>query len=300
MDPVGVLAQRGFLDEPWPERARLVAETVGDLAQDFRGPFLESDGRVWHDGGASAAQELGAVMATAAAYLRAIERLDDDVLARAIGVSLAADQDMFMTLAKFRAMRLGWQRLMNACGLPQVLKLHGETSWRMMTRLDPHTNILRATAAVFGAGLGGADSISVLPFSLAQGLPDSFARRVARNTQTVLLEESQLWRVDDPASGSGYVEHLTQELAARGWAFFQAIEDRGGIVRALESGWLQDEIGQVRAQVHAGRPAIIGTNVFRLPTEYRPAIEMPAPDAPAGDPRAIAPVRLACGLEAAS
>src|SRR6185436_9118364 len=105
-----------------------------------------------------------------------------------------------------------------------AITLAGETSWRMMAARDPHTNILRATAAVFAAALGGADRITVLPFSLAQGLPDEFARRIARNTQTVLQEESQLWRVSDPAAGSGYVEHLTASLCDKAWALFQEIE----------------------------------------------------------------------------
>ena len=130
---------------------------------------------------------------------------DGDHLKRAVSLALAADQDMFPTLAKFRAARLLWSRILTASGLPaDAITLHGETSWRMMTALDPHTNILRTTAAVFGAALGGADRITVLPFSLAQGLPDEFARRIARNTQTILQEESQLWRVSDPASGAGY------------------------------------------------------------------------------------------------
>jgi methylmalonyl-CoA mutase len=305
MDPIGALAQRGFLDEPWDEH--LVTETVNKLAEDFRGPFLTADGRVWHDGGATAAQEIGCVLAAGAHYFRTIEGLGDGVMARGIGVTLAADQDMFESLAKFRAMRLAWTRLMAACGLDGGLKLHGETSWRMMTRLDPHTNILRAVAAVFGAGLGGADSICVLPFSLAQGLPDSFARRVARNAQTVLEEESYLWRVDDPAAGAGYVEHLTDALCQRGWGFFQEIERQGSIVRALETGWLRTEITKAgEARFTKGRP-IIGTSVHRLAKEYPAAIEAdphPALRAtlPAGEGKelqAIAPMRLAEHVEEA-
>ena len=130
-----------------------------------------------------------------------------------MGATLAANQDMFLTLAKFRAIRLLWARVLEASGIAhQPLRLHGETSRRMMARLDPHTNILRATAAVFGAGLGGTDTFTVLPFSIAQGLPNAFARRMARNTQLILLEESQLWRVADPASGSGYVESFDPRL----------------------------------------------------------------------------------------
>lgn len=230
------------------------AELAGELmAQGFRGPFLEADGRTWHDKGATDAQELGAVLATAVGYLRALDMQPP-------GVTLAAGQDMFATLAKFRAMRLLWRRVLEASGMPdEPLRIHGETSWRMMARLDPHTNILRAVAAVTGAGLGGADSICVLPFSLAQGLPDAFARRVARNVQNVLLEEANLWRVADPASGSGYVEHLTQQLCEKAWGVFQKIETNGA--------W--PEPG---AQLTQGFP-VIGTSAYRLGKEFPAAVE---------------------------
>ena len=116
----------------------------------------------------------------------------------------------------------------------------------MLTAKDPHTNILRATAAVFGAALGGADSICVLPFSDAQGLPNAFARRVARNSQTILMDESHLWRVADPAAGAGYVESLTMALCERAWAEFQAIERAGGIVEALRGGTVQARLAEGR------------------------------------------------------
>ena len=230
------------------------AELAGALAaQGFCGPFLEADGRPWHDKGATEAQELGAVLAAAVGYLRALGR-------PALGITLAAGQDMFLTLAKFRAMRLLWRRVLEASGLAdEPLRIHAETSWRMMARLDPHTNILRAAAAVTGAGLGGADSICALPFPLAQGLPDAFARRVARNVQNVLLEEANLWRVADPASGSGYVEHLTQELCEKAWSVFQKIEKNGA--------WPEPD-----AQAAPGSP-IIGTSAYRLDKEFPAAVE---------------------------
>ena len=225
----------------------------------FAGPFMEADGRTWHEQGATEAQELGATLATAVATLRSLDGLNDARLVRAVGITLAANQDMFGTLAKFRAIRLLWRRVLQAAGLPDApLKLHAETSWRMMAVKDPHTNILRATAAVFGAGLGGADSITVLPFSLAQGLPNAFSRRVARNVQTVLLEESNLWRVADPALGSGYVETYTQGLCEAAWKVFQAAE---------AGDWPVPD-----ANSTAGLP-IIGTTAYPLKQEYAPETE---------------------------
>ena len=142
--------------------------------------------------------------------------------------TLAANQDMFLTLAKFRAIRILWARILEASSLPFApLQLHGETSLRMMASLDPHMNLLRATTAVFGAGLGGCDSFTVLPFSIKQGVPNAFARRMARNTQLVMQEETQLWRVADAASGSGYIESLTHDFCEKAWEIFQGIERTG-------------------------------------------------------------------------
>jgi methylmalonyl-CoA mutase len=225
----------------------------------YTGPYMEADGRSWHEQGATDAQELGATLATAVATLRALEPLNDVHLSRSTGITLAATQDMFATLAKFRAIRLLWRRVLQAAGLPDApLRLHAETSWRMMAVKDPHTNILRATAAVFGAGLGGADSITVLPFSLAQGLPNAFARRVARNVQNVLAEESNLWRIADPALGAGYIETYTQGLCAAAWKVFQAAE---------AGDWPVPDPGSTTCL------PVIGTTAYPLREEYAPETE---------------------------
>jgi methylmalonyl-CoA mutase len=181
---------------------------------------------------------------------------------------------MYLTLAKFRAARLVWGQILSESRLPlSSIVLHGETSWRMMTARDPHTNILRATAAVFGAVLGGADSIAVLPFSAAQGLPDTFARRIARNIQLLLVEETNLWRVGDAGSGAGYIEHLTQSLAGKAWDLFRSIERTGGIVNALQTGLVQSRIAEQRAKRHARGEKIVGTTDFTATSESPPSIE---------------------------
>jgi methylmalonyl-CoA mutase len=279
MDPIGALASRGDLDAPWADVAERLAATVRSLGeQHFRGPFAVADGRVWHDGGATEAQELAFTAATGIAYLRALEGLDDAALAGAVSITLAADQDLFVTLAKFRTMRLIWAQILSEAGLPAVpLKLHAESSWRMTTRRDPYTNILRATAAVFGAGLGGADSIAVLPYSAAQGLPDGFARHIARNTQTLLLEESNLWHAADPGSGSGYLEHVTRELGAKAWELLQSVEKAGGIVETLRAGFVQTSIAGAKVRRAERKEAIIGTTDFAAHVEASPAIEEDSP-----------------------
>lgn len=196
---------------------------------DFGGALVNADGRVFHDAGATEAQELGFALHRALKFLRA---LDGD--AAAISFTLSASPDMFLTLAKFRALRLLWARVCEAAGLPaKPVALHGETSFRHLTRTDPHVNLLRAVAGVFGAGLGGADSVSVLPFTAAGGLADGFARRMARNAQVMLVEESNLHRVGDPAAGSGYISTLTDQLAEKAWGIMQEAERGADIGAAI-------------------------------------------------------------------
>lgn len=194
-------------------------------AAGFAGPFMRADGRVGHAHGLSDGQELGAVLAQVLGCFRALDFLPDAQLAGAVSVVLSATQNAFKTLAKFRAMRLLWASLLQHCGLPiTALKLHGETSRMMYATTDVHANILRSVAAAFGAGLGGADSFCVLPFSQMQGLSNGFARRVARNLQHVMLREAGLWHVEDPASGAGFVEHETQRLCGEAWTVMQNCE----------------------------------------------------------------------------
>src|SRR4029077_15639960 len=189
-------------------------------------------------------------LASAVAYLRAIEQAGVG-LEEAQGMvyaRLSADADQFLTLAKFRARRLLWARIERACGLtPKPLLIAADTAWRMLTQRDAYVNMLRATMATFSAGLAGANAITVLPHTLALGLPDPFARRVARNTQLVLLEESNLAKVSDPAAGSGGIEALTRELCQAAWPLFQEIEKAGGVFAALEQNLIQRKVAATRA-----------------------------------------------------
>ena len=239
--PLGGIALNGQSPLPWKDIAPIFAGLVSDLAgQGFAGPFAVADGRVIHAAGGSEAQELAFALATAVAYLRAMEQggvaLDD--ARRFIYFRLAADQDQFLTIAKFRAIRKLWARIEQACGLkPLPVFVAAETAWRMMTKRDPHGNIVRGTIAALGAAVGGADAVTVLPFSAALGVPDAFARRIARNMQTILIEEANIHRVADPAAGSGAIEALTDALCQTAWWFFQKIETAGGVGEALQKGF---------------------------------------------------------------
>ena len=270
IDPVGVLAASGSLGAVWSEIAPRLAGIAAELETvGFRGRAFLADGRPYHEAGAGEAAELGAVLATAVTYLRALEAAghDLDTARSRIAFLLAADADEFVTVAKFRALRRLWARVEQACGLePKPLRLHAETAWRMMTKRDPFVNILRTGLAAASAGMGGADSVAVLPYTQALGLPDAFARRVGRNSQIVLLEESHLARVSDPAAGAGGFEALTAEIAEAAWAAFQAIEAEGGIVASLSVGKLQRRIEAIRETrtkaVATRREALTGASEF--------------------------------------
>ena len=145
-----------------------------------------------------------------------------------IAFRLAADADELATLSKFRALRIAWSRVEEACGLePRAAHVQAESAWRTMTARDPYVNVMRGAAAAFSAGLGGADSVSVLPHTLAAGLPDGLARRLARNAQLILLRESNLGFVADPAAGAGAFEAMTHALCDKAWRLFQEIERPG-------------------------------------------------------------------------
>jgi len=270
INPIGGMAAAGGSVRPWRELAPYFAELVGELAGDgFRGPFAVADGRIIHNAGGSEAQELAFALASAVAYMRALEAsgVALDVARGMIYFRLAADADQFLTIAKFRALRKLWARIEAACGLAaKPAYVAAETAWRMMTRRDPWVNMLRTTIAAFSAGLGGANAIAVLPYTAALGLPDRFARRIARNSQILLLEETNLARVDDPAAGSGGIEALTEQLCVAAWALFQEIEAAGGAAEALAAGLIQKKVAKVRAEREAAvarrQDAITGVSDF--------------------------------------
>jgi methylmalonyl-CoA mutase len=269
-DPLSHIAADARSPTSWRDESARFAANINDLAlQGHKGPFAAADGRVVHNAGGSEAQELAWALAAALAYLRALEAsgVAPSDARRMIYFRLAADADQFLTTAKFRALRKLWARVEESCGLtPAPAFIAAETAWRMMTRRDPFVNMLRATVAVVAAGLGGADSIAVVPHTAAIGLPDRFARRIACNTQLILLEESNLAKVGDPAAGAGGLESLTHELCMAAWSLFQEIEWAGGAAAALGQGLIQAKVAVVRAEreraIASRKDALIGTSEF--------------------------------------
>ncbi|MFD9042060.1 methylmalonyl-CoA mutase family protein [Streptomyces bottropensis] len=284
-DPLGHEARTGQTYDfaPVAGLARLCAEEYPGLRA------LTVDALPYHEAGGSAAQELGASLATGVAYLRELTGagLSVEQACAQLEFRYAATADQFLTIAKLRAARRLWARVAEVCGAPSAGAQiqHAVTSPVMMTRRDPWVNMLRATIATLAAGAGGADSVTVLPFDHALGLPDAFARRIARNTSTILVEESHLARVIDPAGGSWYVERLTDELAHAGWEFFQEVERAGGQAAALRSGAVRERLAETwaarSAKLAQRREPVTGVSEFPHLAE-KPVVRAPAPEPPSG------------------
>jgi len=277
IDPIGALMRDGAMGAGDIAAAAKFAAATRDPLPDATA--LRVDARPVHEAGGTDAQELAAALSTGVAYLRALTDAGvpiDDAGATLL-FTLAIGPDVLVEAAKLRALRLCWARVMEASGAREDARgarTHAVTSRRMMTRRDPWSNILRGTASCFAAAVGGADAVTVLPLTDALGLPTAFARRVARNTQVALMEESHLGAVVDPAGGAWFVEKLTQDLAAAAWAKFQALEAGGGIVAALTSGALQKDIAAARAAREKAyatrRQSVTGVTDFPLLDERMP------------------------------
>ncbi|MGE2737573.1 methylmalonyl-CoA mutase small subunit [Mycolicibacterium vaccae] len=258
---------------PAPELADVVAvaQTVGDYTGHLR--TVTVDGPTFHDLGANASWELGAAVAAGVAYLRALTDAGlsaRDALAQ-VSFRFSVDDDQFMGIAKLRAARQLWARVAEVVGDPAAgaATVHAETSLPMMAQRDPWVNMLRTTVAAFAAGVGGADTLLVHPFDVAieggfPGTARSFARRIARNTQLLLLEESHLGQVLDPAGGSWFVEDLTREVAEQAWAHFQEIEAAGGFAAATDliSARIAEVADRRATDIAHRRTAVTGVNEF--------------------------------------
>jgi methylmalonyl-CoA mutase len=261
-----------------------------------------------HEAGGTEAQELAFMAASAVAYAKALTRAGmtmEDALSRIV-LGLSVDGQYFLDVAKVRAARDLWAQITAACGVDVPAAIEARSSNRMLAKKDPWTNLLRLTAAGFGAAVGGADAVVLGTFTDALGLPTAFARRQARNTQLILMEEANLGRVADPAGGAWFLETLTDQLARAAWAEFQAIEAAGGIIAALTSGLIQQKV----KAAHAAPEKILGVNVFPNPDEKpvevvtaKPvAVEAPDPrlPGPGASCEPMSPIRFAAAFEEAN
>ena len=291
LDPFAAAAFGPFPAD-WGGHAKPFVDAALALrAKRYAGPLLSSDARSVHAAGGSSSDELAFALAAGVVLLRALAEAEVslDEARRLIAFRLAADADECLTLSKFRALRLGWARVEEACGLrPEPPQVQAETAWRMMTARDPYVNVMRGAIAAFSAGLGGADSVSVLPHTLAVGLPDSLARRLARNGQLILLRELNLGFVADPAAGAGAFEALTHALCESSWARFQSMEAQGGLPATLASGAFQRAVAEslttLRRDVARLNARITGVSAHADLGERRVDL---APGAPAPRPAGV-------------
>jgi len=289
MDPLSVLAHEGKLPQSIDGAYREMASLTRWAAD--RAPHLQTicvHSRSWHEAGANAVQELAFSLATAVEYLRAMNEreMEVDVVAPRTRFAITVGSHFFMEIAKLRALRMLWSRLVSALGgneQSQQLTVHVRTSQWNKTTYDPYNNLLRTTVEAFAAALGGCDSLQVGAFDEVFRRPDDFSQRVARNTQLVLQKECHLDHVIDPAGGSWFVENLTAELASRAWQLFQEVEKLGGMEAALRAGFPQKVVaataGEKLKAVARRRDSIVGVNQYANPNE-RP-LERPVIDAKA-------------------
>jgi methylmalonyl-CoA mutase len=272
LSPIGQKSLAGGGAADVDQRLDRAAEAAALVAERYPGlKTVSITASTAHDAGASEAQEIAFALAGGASYMRAlIDRgLSADAAAQALEFTLAADADIHLTIAKLRAVRRAWARVLEAFGVSEdqrAMRVHVVTSARMLTKRDPWTNLIRNTCAGLGAAAGGADAITIRPFTDALGAATPFARRLARNLHILLMEESHLGKVADPAGGGFLHETLGARLAEAGWAVFQQIEARGGLFEAVKAGWLQNEIAKMReariAAYDGGKESLIGVSQY--------------------------------------
>lgn len=272
MDPIGVAANEGALPHSFDQAYSEMRELLVWAAENA--PGMETicvHGRPWFEGGGHAVHGLGFTLATGAEYLREMTRrgLTVDQVATHMRLALTVGSRFFVEIAKLRAARMLWARLVEVLGgseEAQRLRIHVRTAQWNKTVFDPYVNMLRTATEAFAGVVGGCDSMQVGPFDEVVRFPDEFSRRIARNTQLILHEECRLDRVIDPAGGSWYVERLTAELAKRGWALFQEVERRGGMAAAMRAGFPQGEVAAAAAEqatkVATRSKVIVGTNQY--------------------------------------
>ncbi len=247
-DPIGVLAREGHLPYSTDKGLALVAQLAVWTAKHLpRVRAVGVDTSAYHNAGAATAQDIAFSVATGVEYLRAMASagLDLDSAAQQITFNFSLGTHHFLAIAKLRAARWLWARVLQASGgsAPSGgMNINARTSRRVLTQRDPYVNLLRNTVGIFAAVAGGANSVTSLPFDAMLGLPDARSRRIARNTALILQEEAHLGHVADPAGGSWFIDRLTKQIAEKAWQVLQQVEARGGMVAALNDGWIAEQI----------------------------------------------------------
>jgi methylmalonyl-CoA mutase len=309
LDPFSPFAAAGLSPGLIENHLRTAAGVAARLAETYpKASLFRASGRVVHEAGGSPAAELAFAAACALAYAKALVSagLPAEAAFGRIVLALSADGDIFTSIAKLRAARLVLAKIAGACGAGGPARIEARSSRRMLTTVDPWTNLVRLTVAGFAAAVGGADAVVLGAFTDALGGPGPLARRLARNTQLIAMDEAHLGAVADPLAGAWAVEALTDQLARDAWSHFTRIEAAGGVARALASGLIAAGVDADRAAlkeaIGAGAIKMVGVTDFvgaaASAVEIEPvtSISAPAPDPrrPGLDSRcpALTPIRL--------
>lgn len=286
-DPLGALAESGSFKGEWQTTAKALASLAQYNVANAPGmAAADASGMPYHEAGASAVQELAFALAAAVEYMRALTAagMEPDEAASQIRLVLGVGPTLFMEIAKFRAARVVWSRALKAFGAEKATPLiHARTGFYNKTKTDPYVNMLRTSTEAFSAVVGGCDSMEVGGFDEIIRQPDTFSRRIARNTHTILREECNLDRVIDPAGGSWYIETLTSELAKLAWEQFQQVEGKGGMLKSLQEGYPQEEVAKTAAwrtkRLNSRASVLVGLNMYANVSET--PLEQPETDAEA-------------------
>ena len=271
-DPLGTLAIEGTLPHSLETAYKKMAALTNwakNSAPQIK--TIAIQGSPYHNSGSSAVQELAFVIATGVEYLREMQKagLSIDEIAQRIQFTFSLGTNYFMEIAKLRAARLVWAKIIKAFGgndTSQKMTIHARTALWNKTIHDPYVNMLRTTVESFAGVVGGCESMHVGCFDEVVRIPDEFSRRISRNTHTILKEETHLNEIIDPAGGSWYVENLTDEIARKAWELFQNIEKQGGMTKALQAGFVQEQLKQTAekraANLSTRKDVFVGTNMF--------------------------------------
>jgi methylmalonyl-CoA mutase len=271
------MVRNTYIYPPAPSM-RIVGDIIEHTAQHMpKFNSISISGYHMQEAGATAVQELGFTLADGLEYARfaSSRGLSVDEFAGRLSFFFAIGMDFFMEVAKLRAARLLWSRIMTDLGAKKpaskMLRTHCQTSGVSLTEQDPYNNIVRTAYEALAAVLGGTQSLHTNSFDEAIALPSDFAARIARNTQLILAEETGVTHVVDPLGGSYYVEALTQSIANEAWALIQEVEKLGGMTKAVESGMpklrIEEAAARRQARVDRGEEAIVGVNTYRLENE---------------------------------
>jgi methylmalonyl-CoA mutase len=279
LDPLSAFAEAGASPGPIEAHLAAAAATAVRLAEKHPAAslFLAS-GRIVHEAGGGAVEELATMLAAAVAYLRALEAagLHPRAAGDRLVLGLSIDADLLISTSKLRAARLLWARIARLADLTERTRIEARASRRMLTTAEAWTNLIRLTAAGAAAAIGGADAVVLEPFTDPLGPPTAFARRMARNTQLILMEEGRLGDVADPVGGAGAFEAVSRDLAERAWRRFTAIETAGGLASALAKGLVAERLRADRqalaASLATGERTVLGV------TDYRAGVELQAPE----------------------